>query len=143
MRASHHGSCAGKTVHVGGIAWYLEAALRKPVLDETGLKGIYYVDMKWKLSETEQLETGTDKRVWQAIKANPNGDWTSALPAELRQEQALKKAQRLKLELAKPDAEQFLPDPGNIIEAARERLRLQLTLVQRPVEILEVSKASQ
>jgi uncharacterized protein (TIGR03435 family) len=121
----------------------LEAALRKPVLDETGLKGIYYVDMKWKLSETEQLETGTDKRVWQAIKANPNGDWTSALPAELRQEQALKKAQRLKLELAKPDAEQFLPDPGNIIEAARERLRLQLTLVQRPVEILEVSKASQ
>lgn len=126
-----------------GIAYYLELSLRKPVIDETGLKGLYSVDMKWKLSEAEQLEAGTDRRVWKAIEANPNGDWISALPAELREGQALERDKRLKLELAKPDSEQFLPNPGAIIDAARERLGLQLTLVQRPVEILEVSKASQ
>jgi uncharacterized protein (TIGR03435 family) len=125
------------------IVYYLEGALRKPVLDETGLKGVFYVDMKWKLSEAEQLEMTTDRRVWKAIEANPNGDWISALPAELREGQALENDKRLKIELAKPDSEQFRPDPDAVIAAARERLGLQLTLVQRPVEILEVSKASQ
>ena len=124
------------------IVYYLEAALRKPVFDETGLNGLFYVDMKWKLSEAEQLETTTDRRVWKAIEANPNGDWISALPAELREGQALENDKRLKLELAKPDSEQFRPDPDAVIAAARERLGLQLTPVQRPVEILEVSKAS-
>jgi uncharacterized protein (TIGR03435 family) len=124
------------------IAWYLEAALGKPVLDESGLKGLYDVDMKWRLSEAEQLEAGMDRRVWQAIRANPNGDWISALPAELRQGEALERDKRLKLELVKLDADQFRPDPGNVIDAARERLGLKLTLTRRPIEILEVSKAS-
>jgi uncharacterized protein (TIGR03435 family) len=126
-----------------GITYYLQLSVRKPVFDETGLKGLYYVDMKWKLSEAEQLEVATDRRVWQAIDANPNGDWIRDLPAELRQGEALEKDKRLKVELSKPDTERFLPDPGAVIDAARERLGLQLTLVQRPVEILEVSKASQ
>jgi len=125
------------------IAWYLEAALGRPVVNESGLEGLYYVDMKWKLSEAEQLERETDRKVWQAIRANPNGDWISALPAELRQGEALEKDKRLALELAKPDADQFRPDPGSVIDAARERLGLQLTLSRRPVEILDVSKASQ
>jgi uncharacterized protein (TIGR03435 family) len=125
------------------IVYYLEAALRKPVVDETGLKGLFYVDMKWKLSEAEQLEATTDRRVWKAIEATPNGDWISALPAELREGKALENDKRLKIELAKPDSEQFRPDPDAVIAAARERLGLQLTLVQRPVEILEVSEASQ
>jgi uncharacterized protein (TIGR03435 family) len=126
-----------------GIVYYLELALGKPVFDETGLKGLYDADLKWKLSEAEQLQEGVDKRVWKAIKANLNGDWISALPAELRQGEALEKAKRLKSELAKPDAEQFLPDPGAIIAAARERLGLELTLKQRPVDLLEVNEASQ
>jgi len=124
-----------------GIAYYLEGALRKPVVDETGLKGLFYVDMKWKLSEAEQLEVTTDRRVWQAIEANPNGDWISALSAELREGKALENDKRLKIELAKPESQQFLPDPNAVIAAARERLGLQLTLVQRPVEILEVTEA--
>ena len=33
-----------------GVAFYLENALGKSVLDETGLQGFYYADMKWKLS---------------------------------------------------------------------------------------------
>jgi uncharacterized protein (TIGR03435 family) len=132
-----------KGSEIKGVVHYLEAALRKPVFDETALKGLFDVDMKWKLSKAEQLAAGTDKRVWQAIEANPNGDWISALPPELRQGQALENAKRLKIELAKPDSEQFLPDPAAIIAAARDRLGLQLTLVQRPVEILEVSEASQ
>lgn len=131
------GSPMKQTVH------YFEAALRKPVFDETGLPGLFYVDLKWKLSEAEQLEAAIDRRVWKAIEANPKGDWISALPAELREGQALENDKRLKIELAKPESEQFRPDPDAVIAAARERLGLQLTPVQRPVEILEVSEASQ
>ena len=72
----------------------LEVALGKPVFDETGLQGLFDVDMKWKLSETEKRK-------------------------------------------------EFKPDPDAVIAAARERLGLQLTLTRRPVEVLEVSKASQ
>jgi uncharacterized protein (TIGR03435 family) len=125
------------------VAEYLETALGRPVFDETGLKGFFDVDMKWKLSEAEQLEMTTDRRVWQAIEANPNGDWISTLPKELREGKALENDKRLKMELAKPESQQFRPDPDAVIVAARERLGLQLTLVQRPVEILEVSEASQ
>jgi uncharacterized protein (TIGR03435 family) len=126
-----------------GIVYYLELALRKPVFDETGMKGIYDADMKWKLSEAEQLEKGMDRRIWKAIEANPNGDWISALPKELIEGQALENDKRLKLELAKPESEQFRPDPDAVIDAARERLGLQLTLEQRPVEILEVNEVLQ
>lgn len=36
------------------VTKYLELALRKPVFDETGLKGIFNVNMKWKLSKAKQ-----------------------------------------------------------------------------------------
>jgi uncharacterized protein (TIGR03435 family) len=124
-----------------GVTEFLEMALGKPVFDETHLRGFYYVDMKWKLSEAEQLEASTDKRVWQAINANPNGDWISSLPEELRTGKALENDKRLQAELAKPESQQFRPDPNDVIAAARERLGLQLTPVQRPVEILEVGEA--
>ena len=130
----------GTTMNV--IANNLETSLGKPVFDESHLNGFFYVDMKWKLSEAEQLEKTTDMRVWNAVEANPKGDWISGLPAELREGKALENDQRLKIELAKPDAEQFRPDPDAVIEAARERLGLKLTLVQRPVEVLEVSEVS-
>ncbi len=76
------------------VATYLEMALGKPVFDETGMKGLFDVDMKWKLSEAEKRK-------------------------------------------------EFKPDPDAVVDAANTRLGLQLTLVQRPVEILEVSEASQ
>jgi uncharacterized protein (TIGR03435 family) len=128
----------GTTMNI--IVNLLEQSLGKPVFDESHLNGRFDVDMKWKLSEAEQLESATDIRVWNAIEANPNGDWISALPEELRTGKALENDERLKVELAKPDSEQFRPDPDAVIVAARERLGLQLTLVQRPVEILEVNK---
>jgi uncharacterized protein (TIGR03435 family) len=123
------------------IAEFLEMALGKPVFDETGLKGFFNVDMKWKLSEAEQLKM-LDKRVRRAAEASSTGDWISTLPEELREGKALEEAKRLKAELAKPESQQFRPDPNAVIEAARTRLGLQLTPVQRPVEILEVRKAS-
>ena len=125
------------------IAHDLESAMRKPVFDESGLKGRFDVDMKWKLSEAEQLQAETDTRVWQAIEDNPNGDWISALPVQLREGKALENDKRLKAELAKPDSEQFQPDPDAVIAAARERLGLGLTPVRRSVEVLEVSRAPQ
>jgi uncharacterized protein (TIGR03435 family) len=81
----------GSDMH--GIAEELEMTLEKPVFDETGLKGLFDVDMKWKLSEAEKRN-------------------------------------------------EFKPDTDAVIDAARERLGLQLTPVQRPVEILEVREAS-
>ena len=137
------GGFHGKGSTMTGIAHELESAMRKPVFDETGLKGRFDVDMKWKLSEAEQLQAGTDTRVWQAIEDNPNGDWISALPAELREGKALENDKRLKIELAKPDSEQFLPDRDAVIAAALERLGLQLAPVRRSVEVLEVSRAPQ
>jgi uncharacterized protein (TIGR03435 family) len=122
-----------------GIVNYLELALGKPVFDETGLQGLFHVDMKWKLSESEQLLAATDKRVWRAIDANPQGDWIGSLPEELRTGESLGKARRLQTELAKPESEQFRPDPDAVIAAARERLEWQLTPVQRSVEVLEIS----
>ena len=126
---------------IEGVANDLEAALGKPVFDETGLSGYFQVDMKWKLSPAEQLEETVDRRAWKAIDANPNGDWISALPEELKTGQALENAKRLAAELAKPESEQFRPDPEAVVAAAKERLGLQLTPAQRPVEILEVRAA--
>jgi uncharacterized protein (TIGR03435 family) len=84
-----------------GIAFYLELALGKPVFDETHLQGLFYANMKWKLSETDEI----------------------------------------KARLANLVSQPFHPD-HEVIAAARERLGLQLTLAQRPVEILEVTEAS-
>ena len=126
-----------------GVVGGLETALGTPVIDESGLNGRYDVDMKWKLSAAEQLRLTTDRRVWQAMAANPNGDWISTLPEELRTGDALEKVKRLKAGLAKPEDEQFRPDPAAVVTATRERLGLQLTLVQRPIEILEVRTVSQ
>jgi hypothetical protein len=44
--------------------------------------------------------------------------------------------------MAKPESQQFRPDPDAVITAARERLGLQLMPAQRSVEILEVSAAA-
>lgn len=77
-----------------GVAASFEDALGKPVFDETGVKGFFAVNMKWKLSKAEQQG-------------------------------------------------KFKPNPEAVIAAARERLGLQLTLTRRPVDVLEVSKASQ
>ncbi|HEX3626857.1 MAG TPA: TIGR03435 family protein [Verrucomicrobiae bacterium] len=132
-----------KGTSMEGTVYFMELALGKPVYDETHLKGLFDVNMKWKLSDTEQLEETTDKRVWQAIDANPNGDWISTLPKELRERKSLENDKRLEKELSKPESQQFQPDPGAVIAAARERLGLQLTLTRRPVEVLEVTEASQ
>ena len=115
---------------------YLESALRKPVFDETGLQGSFQVDMKWDLSEAEQLEARIDRRIWKAYDANPDGDWISSLPQELQAD-----AKLLKAELAKPEEQRFLANPDAIIKAARDRLGLELTPVRRPVQILQVGKS--
>lgn len=124
------------------VAQSLERPLGKPVLEETGQPGFFSVDMKWKLSTSEQLVATIDRKVGQAIDANPHGDWISTLPKELREGAALEQDLRLQAELAKPGNQQFRPDPDAVIAAAQERLGLRLTLVRRPVEMLEVNAPS-
>jgi uncharacterized protein (TIGR03435 family) len=116
----------------------LETALGRPVFDETGLSGWFAVDMKWTLSEAERLRM-LDRRIRQAAQGNPQGDWISSLPKELREGKALEDDRRLQTELAKPEPQQFLADFEAVNNAARTRLGLQLTPVRRTVEVLEVS----
>ena len=53
-------------------------------------------------------------------------------------------AVNMKWKLSKAEKRgEFTPDPEAVAAAARERLGLQLTLVQRPLEVLEVSEARQ
>jgi uncharacterized protein (TIGR03435 family) len=115
---------------------YLESALRKPVIGQTGLHGLFQVNMKWDLSEAEQLEARIDRRTWKAYHANPDGDWISSLPQELRAD-----AKLLKAELAKPEEQQFMANPDAIIKAARDRLGLELTPARCSVQVLEVGKS--
>jgi uncharacterized protein (TIGR03435 family) len=43
-----------------GIASYLEDALNKPVIDETGLTGLWDVDIKWEMSKSELHHDSAD-----------------------------------------------------------------------------------
>lgn len=121
---------AGVTMKV--VVNSLEDALDSPVFDETKLDGLFDVDMKWEASEAEKLRWELNPR-----DANPDGNWLNALPAAIR---SAERKVRLQVELAKPEAEQFLPDPAQVVKAAHDRLGLQLTPVRRQIEILEVRK---
>ena len=123
----------GGTMHT--VVDFLQLALTRPVFDETKLDGRFDVDMKWEGSEAEKSRWEMDPRVRAAIHANPDGDWLDSLPPEVRHTE---RTQRLWAELAKPEAEQFLPDPAQVVKAAQDRLGLQLTPVHRQIEILEV-----
>jgi uncharacterized protein (TIGR03435 family) len=133
--------CKGATMKM--VVDSLEEALASPVFDESKLDGRFDVDMKWELSDAEKLRWEMDPQVEAAIDANPDGDWPSALPAEFRQGKAAENVARIRAELAKPEAEQFLPDPAQVVKAAHDRLGLQLTPVRRQVEILEVRKTGE
>jgi uncharacterized protein (TIGR03435 family) len=122
------------------VVQFLERALDKPVFDETKLDGRFDVDMKWELSDAEKLQLEMDPRVQAAMDANPDGDWLSALSTEV---QHAERTARLLAELAKPEAEQFLPDPAQVVKAAHDRLGLQLTPLRRQVEIVEVRKTGE
>lgn len=130
-----------KAASMDTVVEYLEEALARPVLDETKFKGHFNVDMKWEMSEAELITAKIDKRVWKILETNPKADLLTSLPQDLLQGESLKNIKLLIAELAKPETQQFQPNPAAVIKAVRERLGLELTPVKRAIEVLEVRAA--
>jgi len=120
------------------VVEFLEEAVGRPIFDESKLKGPFTVDMKWEMSASELLPKRIDRRVWAALERNPNTDLLNSLPKDLVQGDSLNDIKLLMAELAKPEGQQFRPNPDSVVKAARERLGLELKPIRRSVEVLEV-----
>ncbi len=143
---------------VDGLVPLLENWLRKPVINETGLTNRYDIRLKWKMSKRELLPYLFDPQVLSLVE-KPDAAKEEELPQNQRRQLAgirgkLDPAefQRLsteehenidvaRAELAKPDDDRCLPEPGTVIAAVREQLGLGLSIERRSVPTLVVEKA--
>jgi len=125
---------------MGTIAEFLEDALGRPVIDETGLGGFFEVDLKWKMSEAELIRRQLDARVLQALENYPDTNALHALPPELRSGEAGRRLETALTELKKPAHQRFKPEPAAVITAVRERLGLELISRKEEVQTLVVGR---
>jgi len=124
------------------VVRYLEQRpLRQPVLDETGLQGLFDVHFRWEMSEAELLFRRVDYTVVEALEREPTQATLDSLPAQLLSGESLTHARILLAEFQKRKKEQFRPSPEAVIKAVREQLGLKLEPVRRTIEVLEVRKA--
>jgi uncharacterized protein (TIGR03435 family) len=144
---------------IHALTGYFEKWLRKPVLDETGLTNRYDVRFRWKLNPAELLVDSFDRPVFMALLRN-NPEYVSQLnadqkhlfeavrstkpekeledfPVETRKDILL-----LRQELAKPEDDQFQPDPSALLNAMREQLGLAATPARRNLQKLVVESAN-
>jgi uncharacterized protein (TIGR03435 family) len=124
--------------HMKTIASFFESALNKPVMDETGLTGLWKVDFKWEMSESELLSQRLDPRFQAMMEKDADKILSGHLPEELQNAISTNDLALLKAELARPDERQFQPDPARVIRAAREQLGLELKLTNRKMPALLV-----
>ena len=75
------------------------------------------------------------------VISNPKTIISGDLPKELRDKISDHDLKLLQAELVKPDDQQFLPDPANVIEAAGEQLGLELKPGRRMLQVVEVRPA--
>jgi uncharacterized protein (TIGR03435 family) len=136
---------------------YLEKALRKSVVNDTGLTNLYDIRVKWKMSKRELLPFTMDRQVV-ALMEEPDATNEMSLSAVQRRQlaairgnatetelQSFSAEERanielVRAELARPDEEQFQPEPENILAAVREQLGLELSLQRRTMPVLVVEK---
>ena len=121
------------------VACNFEYPLAKPVVNETKLSGFWSVEVKWKMSEEELLPYQLDRKMNMLVISNPKAIISGDLPKELRDKISDHDLKLLQAELVKPDDQQFLPDPADVIKAAREQLGLEIKPAKRTLQVVEVS----
>ena len=144
---------------VSSVAGVLEEVLRRPVLDETKLEGNFEIHLTWELSERAlaafqlnpsigaALESDSqegpaslsedERKILRAIRGLGSEEEFKTMP-----EKTQRLCQILREEFSKPEDQRFLPEPGAVIKAVREKLGLELTLARRTVGLVTVMKAS-
>ncbi len=110
----------------------------KPVVNDTKLAGFWSVDVKWKMSEEELLPSQLDRKMNMLAISNPKAIIAGALPKEMRDKISDHDLKLLQAELVKPDDQRFLPDPAEVIKAAREQLGLEIKPARRTLQVVEV-----
>ena len=123
------------------VASFFETPFGKPVVNDTKLSGFWSVEVKWKMSEEELLPFQLDRKMNMLAISNPKAIISGDLPKEMRDKISDHNLKLLQAELVKPDSQQFLPDPTNVINAAREQMGLEIKPVRRLLKVVEVRSA--
>ncbi len=110
----------------------------KLVVNDTKLAGFWSVDAKWKMSEEELLPYQLDRKMNMLVISNPKAIVLGDLPKEMHDKISDHDLKLLQAELVKPDDQRFLPDPTNVINAAREQLGLEIKPARRTLQVVEV-----
>jgi uncharacterized protein (TIGR03435 family) len=113
----------------------------RPVVNDTKLAGFWSVDVKWKMSEEELLPSQLDRKILQFANSNPKVIVSGDLPKEMHDKISGHDLKLLQAELVKPDDQRFLPDPAEVIKAAREQLGLEMKPARRILQVVEVRSA--
>jgi len=123
------------------VASYFGSIFGKPVVNDTKLAGFWSVDVKWKMSEEELLPYQLDRKMNMLAISNPKAIISGDLPKDMRDKISDHDLKLLQAELVKPDDQRFLPDPANVIKAAREQLGLEIKPARRTLQVVEVRSA--
>ena len=120
------------------VASFFGSFFGKPVVNDTKLSGFWSVDAKWKMSEEELLPYQLDRKMNVLAISNPKAIISGDLPKEMRDKISDHDLKLLQAELVKPDDQRFLPDPADVIKAAREQLGLEIKPARRTLQVVEV-----
>jgi uncharacterized protein (TIGR03435 family) len=139
------GSFAGglrlEGVTMDSVAGNFGSFFGKPVVNDTKLAGFWSVDAKWKMSEEELLPFQLDRKMNVLAISNPKAIISGDLPKEMRDKISDHDLKLLQAELVKPDDQRFLPDPADVIKAAREQLGLEIKPARRTLQVVKVRSA--
>lgn len=120
------------------VASFFGSFFGKPVMNDTKLSGFWSVEVKCKMSEEELLPYQLDRKMYLLARSNPKAIISGDLPEEMRDKISDHDLKLLQAELVKPDDQRFLPDPTDVIKAAREQLGLEIKPARRTLQVVEV-----
>ncbi|MEO7297846.1 MAG: TlpA disulfide reductase family protein [Verrucomicrobiota bacterium] len=118
---------------------------KMPVINETRSTNLWEMKIGWKMTVAENLPYTIYRQVGRELAEKVLDDSDMSQPdakilQAVREKISAEDFVVLETELKKPADERFRPDPTNVVEAAREQLGLRLTLTNRIVPVLEITK---
>lgn len=123
---------------MAGIISFLESAVDRPVVDETGDTNRWSVELNWEMSPGEILIPRIARKLDRAILHQIDTITFADLPASALAVLDEEDRELLKAELSKPSARRFRPDPAKVIRAAKQQLGLDLKPVSRSLTVVEI-----